>query len=278
MFDWLKRSAAAVILLFLLFILFRFFCLCYSELGADHVTKTSPTGSGVFGDFKKSSSGSGSLRKQNSAAEISSIRHYNPLPVWQEMVEFSLVSKNQQVWTGTNVHRYSRWHVLPGCEEEDAADGKVGQQHEEPNGWRERVQEGEVSWFTALKHTDRPKVNIMVSSIRSGFCCWLPVNPFHVNMKDVKVCVERMQHVDVWSASQSSFRRAHGRDVLVQLFHLGRCKVREAVHRGRRVLSITAHKRSVKCALALSVLAFPCRHVNGQKMCFVCFRLSRLQI
>lgn len=44
--------------------------------------------------------------------------------------------------------------VLPGGEEEDAADGEVGQQHEEPNGRRERVQEGEVTRFPTLKHND----------------------------------------------------------------------------------------------------------------------------
>ncbi len=44
--------------------------------------------------------------------------------------------------------------VLPGGEEEDAADGEVGQQHEEPDSRRERIQEGEVTWFTTLKHTD----------------------------------------------------------------------------------------------------------------------------
>lgn len=43
--------------------------------------------------------------------------------------------------------------VLPGGEEEDAADGEVGQQHEEPDSRRERIQEGEVTWFTTLKHT-----------------------------------------------------------------------------------------------------------------------------
>lgn len=124
----------------------------YSEVGLIMWPKQAQLVLVFLVTLKKCSSGSGSLRKQNSAAEISSIRHHDPLPVWQEMFEFSLVSNNQQVWTGTNVHRYSRWHVLPGCEEEDAADGKVGQQHEEPNGWREWVQEGEVSWFTALKH------------------------------------------------------------------------------------------------------------------------------
>lgn len=43
--------------------------------------------------------------------------------------------------------------VLPGGEEEDAADGEVSQQHEEPDSRREGIQEGEVTWFTTLKHT-----------------------------------------------------------------------------------------------------------------------------
>lgn len=45
--------------------------------------------------------------------------------------------------------------VLPGCEEEDAADGEVSQKHEEPDSRRERVQEGEVARLTTLKHTHR---------------------------------------------------------------------------------------------------------------------------
>lgn len=46
--------------------------------------------------------------------------------------------------------------MLPGSEEEDTADGEVGQQHEEPDSRRERIQEGEVAWFSPLEHIHTP--------------------------------------------------------------------------------------------------------------------------
>lgn len=42
----------------------------------------------------------------------------------------------------------------PCSQEEYTADSQVGEQHEEPDGRREGVQEGEVTRFTTLKHTN----------------------------------------------------------------------------------------------------------------------------
>ena len=58
--------------------------------------------------------------------------------------------------------------MLPGGEEEDAADGEVSQEHEEPDGRREGIKEGEVAWFTTLDththtcrlHTDGSDVTV----------------------------------------------------------------------------------------------------------------------
>lgn len=38
----------------------------------------------------------------------------------------------------------------PCSQEEHAADSQVGEQHEEPDSWREGVEEGEVTWLPTL--------------------------------------------------------------------------------------------------------------------------------
>lgn len=43
----------------------------------------------------------------------------------------------------------------PCSQEEHAADSQVGEQHEEPDSWREGVEEGEVARLPALAQTER---------------------------------------------------------------------------------------------------------------------------
>lgn len=54
-----------------------------------------------------------------------------------------------------DTHTQTAAGELPGGEEEDAADGEVGQQHEEPDSRGEGIQEGEVTRFTTLKLTNK---------------------------------------------------------------------------------------------------------------------------
>lgn len=55
----------------------------------------------------------------------------------------------------------------PGSQEEDAADGQVGQQHEEPDSWREGIQEGEVAGLPTLQHT-HTYTHTLVNGLRLG--------------------------------------------------------------------------------------------------------------
>lgn len=41
----------------------------------------------------------------------------------------------------------------PCSQEENAADSQVGEQHEEPDSWREGIEEGEVARLPALEQT-----------------------------------------------------------------------------------------------------------------------------
>lgn len=41
----------------------------------------------------------------------------------------------------------------PCSQEENTADSQVGEQHEEPDSWREGIEEGEVARLPALVHT-----------------------------------------------------------------------------------------------------------------------------
>lgn len=45
--------------------------------------------------------------------------------------------------------------TLPSHQEEDAADGQVGEQHEEPNPGGKGIQEREVAGFAALQRKQR---------------------------------------------------------------------------------------------------------------------------
>lgn len=41
----------------------------------------------------------------------------------------------------------------PCSQEEHTADSQVGEQHEEPDSWREGIEEGEVTWLTTLRES-----------------------------------------------------------------------------------------------------------------------------
>lgn len=43
----------------------------------------------------------------------------------------------------------------PCSQEEHTADSQVGEQHEEPDSWREGIEEGEVTWLPPLVQRER---------------------------------------------------------------------------------------------------------------------------
>lgn len=62
---------------------------------------------------------------------------------------------NQSVENQTDYQRYSVSPGLPRSQEEDTAHGQVGEQHEEPHGRGEGVEEGEVARLAALMRRHR---------------------------------------------------------------------------------------------------------------------------